>query len=116
MTITLTPQIIITTGAVVTALVVICTQVVKFVRWVDNQKQQDADIQKVREQHTQDVEALKDEMARNLASVNEEQTVLTYGVLACLKGLQEKGCNGPVTDAIATIEKHLNKKAHSGES
>lgn len=116
MTVTLTPQLIITTGALVTALVVICTQVVKFVRWVDNQKKQDTDIQKVREQHIRDVEEIKAEMARNMAGINEEQTVLTYGVLACLKGLQEKGCNGPVTEAIATIEKHLNKKAHSGES
>ena len=43
---------------------------------------------------------------------NEEQQMLTYGVLACLKGLQEKGCNGPVTDAISKIEKYLNAKAH----
>ena len=32
MTVTLSPQLIITIGAVVTALVVICTQIVKFVR------------------------------------------------------------------------------------
>ena len=28
------------------------------------------------------------------------------------KGLQEKGCNGPVTEAINKIEKYLNAKAH----
>ena len=37
---------------------------------------------------------------------------MTYGVLACLKGLKEQGCNGPVTEAIQTIEKHLNVEAH----
>ena len=40
------------------------------------------------------------------------QTLLTYGVLACLKGLKEQGCNGPVSEAINKIEKYLNKKAH----
>ena len=41
-----------------------------------------------------------------------EQAILTYGVLACLKGLKEQGCNGPVSEAIEKIEKHLNDKAH----
>lgn len=47
-----------------------------------------------------------------IKSLKEEQTVICYGVLAALKGLKEQGCNGPVTEAINTIEKHLNKKAH----
>ena len=38
--------------------------------------------------------------------------MLVYGVLACLKGLSEQGCNGPVTEAIGKFEKHLNEKAH----
>lgn len=116
MTVTLTPQLIITTGAIVTALVVISTQVVKFVRWVDNQKKQDADIKGVQAKHDADMAQLRDEIARKLNSINEEQTLLTYGVLACLKGQQEQGCNGPVTEAINTIEKHINKKAHTGDN
>lgn len=47
-----------------------------------------------------------------LKSIKSEQAILTYGVLACLKGLQEQGCDGPVTDAIARIEKYLNQAAH----
>lgn len=46
---------------------------------------------------------------------NEELALLTYGILACLKGLHEQGANGPVTDAINKIEKHLNEKAHGGK-
>lgn len=49
-----------------------------------------------------------------IKSIQEEQSLLTYGVLACLKGLQEQGANGPVTEAIDEIEKHINKKAHGG--
>lgn len=45
-------------------------------------------------------------------SCHEEQTLIIYGLLACLKGLKEQGCNGPVTEAINKIEKHINIKAH----
>lgn len=45
-------------------------------------------------------------------SCHEEQTLIIYGLLACLKGLKEQGCNGPVTEAINKIEKHINQKAH----
>ena len=47
-----------------------------------------------------------------IQSIQSEQAILTYGVLACLKGLKEQGCDGPVTEAIQKIEKHLNEKAH----
>ncbi len=46
-------------------------------------------------------------------AMQEEQQLLTYGVLACLKGLKEQGCNGPVSEAIDKIEKHMNQAAHS---
>ena len=45
---------------------------------------------------------------------NEELAILTFGILACLKGVHELGANGPVTEAINKIEKHLNEKAHGG--
>lgn len=50
--------------------------------------------------------------ARDIAAIKAEQTLLTYGVLACLKGMKEQGCNGPVSEAITKIEKHINQKAH----
>ena len=68
---------------------------------VDKQKKQDSDIKELRETHIADMEHMK-----------QEQTIIVYGLLACLKGLKEQGCNGPVTEAIAKIEKHLNKRAH----
>lgn len=61
-------------------------------------------IQKIRATHEEDIR-----------KINEEQCLITYGLLACLKGLKEKGCNGPVTEAINKIEKHLNKQAHDME-
>lgn len=90
MEVTVTWQSIVTVAAVIGAIVAIVAYFAKAVRWVDRQKKQD----------------------KELAAIKEEQTILTYGVLACLKGLKEQGCNGPVTEAINKIEKHLNQKAH----
>ena len=50
-----------------------------------------------------------------IKSIQSEQTLICYGVLACLKGLKEQGCNGPVTDALEKMEKHLNQAAHQEE-
>ena len=47
-----------------------------------------------------------------IAALKAEQSLLTCGVLACLKGLREQGCNGPVTEAIRRIEDYLNEQAH----
>lgn len=91
MTLTLTWQTVITVAAVLAATGGIGAAVARVVRWLDRQKEQD----------------------RDLDAIREEQTLLTYGVLACLKGLREQGCNGPVTEAIDKIEKHINKAAHN---
>lgn len=101
MQITLTWQTVITAFAVITAIVGIVALFAKGVRWVDRQKQQDSDLKALRETHNQDVGSMK-----------QEQTLIVYGLLACLKGLKEQGCNGPVTEAINKIEKHLNQEAH----
>lgn len=83
-------QTIITAAAVVAAVLALIAYFAKAVRWVDRQKKQD----------------------KAIASIREEQILLTEGILACLKGLKEQGCNGPVTIAITKIESHLNEQAH----
>lgn len=112
MTIEITPQTIITAGAVVTAALLLVQRFAKGVRWFDKQAQQTTDIEALRKKHEADMTDLKEDMAANMHRINTEQTLLTYGVLACLKGLKEQGCDGPVTTAIDKIEKHLNQKAH----
>ena len=101
MQVTLTLQSLITASAIVGAVVALISYFSKVVRWVDKQTQQDEDIKKLKKHHEEDIAAIK-----------EEQTLLVYGVLACLKGLSEQGCNGPVTEAINKYEKYLNQKAH----
>ena len=101
MQITLTWQTVVTAFAFLSALVGIVALFAKGFRWVDKQQQQDSDIKALRETHNAD-----------MGSMKQEQTLIVYGLLACLKGLKEQGCNGPVTEAISKIEKHLNQKAH----
>lgn len=90
MQIVLTWQTIITIGSVLGALTLIFKTYNKVYDMIKHQKEQD--------------EAIK--------SIREEQTLMTFGILACLKGLHEQGANGPVTEAIEKFEKHLNQKAH----
>ena len=90
MSVTIDWQTIITAAAVIAAVVAIGAYIAKCVRWMDRQKLQDSEI----------------------AAIKKEQTMLVCGILACLKGLKEQGCNGPVTEAIAKLEKHINERAH----
>ena len=107
-----TPQTIITAGAIFTALGVLVGRFAKGVRWFDKQEKQSTDIEALREKEEQDIKALREAMQRAMASFRKEQQLLTYGSLACLKVLKEQGCNGPVTEAVNKIEKYLNQKAH----
>lgn len=97
----ITWQTVITAAAVISAMTVIVTLFIKVVRFIDRQKKQDGELIDIRAMHNAD-----------MASMKKEQTLLVYGILACLKGLKEQGCNGPVTEAINKIEKHINENAH----
>ncbi len=87
---TITSQTIITAAAVLAAIVAIFKYYNKVYDLVKHQKDQDG----------------------NIKAIKTEQTLIIYGVLACLKGMHEQGANGPVTEAIDKIEKHINLAAH----
>ena len=90
MQVAVTWQTVITAAAVVAAVLALLNTYNRGYDFVRRQKEQD----------------------RIIKDIQAEQTLLTYGVLSCLKGLKEQGCNGPVTEAINKIEKHLNQMAH----
>lgn len=58
------------------------------------------------------LEHWREEMDDDTEDSLEERELLMTGVLACLKGLAEKGCNGPVADAIKLLETYVNGRAH----
>lgn len=92
--ITLSWQTVITAGAVLGVIVTVFKYYNKGYDLIKHQKEQD----------------------KFITDTQEELALLTYGVLACLKGLKENGANGPVTEAIDKIEKHINQKAHETKS
>lgn len=101
MQITVTWQSFITAVAFVGAVIALVTYFSKVVRWVDKQAKQDEDIKKLSKHHEDDI-----------SSIKEEQALLVRGIFACLQGLNEKGCNGPVTETIEEYKTYLNQKAH----
>lgn len=101
MTITITWQTVITAGAVVTAIILLIKNFRKGVDYVEKPSENAKAIEELREHHDEDI-----------ANINKELAVIDYALLACLKGLAEQGCDGPVHDAIDKLEKHLNLKAH----
>lgn len=84
---------IITISAVLAALGGIGGVVVWCIKFVERNKKQD----------------------KELAAIRKEQTLICYGILACLRGLEEQGCDGPVHEALNKLEKHLNQAAHEEE-
>jgi len=101
MQITLTWQTISTAAGVLGGFLALCAAVAGLVRWFDKHKQRDKDIKELHDKHDAD-----------MAAVKQELSLIVEGLLACLKGLQEQGCNGPVTAAVTKLETHLNAKAH----
>lgn len=92
MQITLSWQTLLTAAAIVGAFVALVSYLRKLFGWFERQEVQD----------------------KSIKEMKEEQKILTQGILACLKGLVELGCDGVVKDQIASIERHLNEKAHGG--
>ena len=80
-----------TTATVIVAVITIFGVIFSVYRWYLRQGKQD----------------------KNIKSLREEQCLICYGMLACLEGLKQLNCNGPVTDARDKLSKYINQKAHS---
>lgn len=81
---------IIAIGAVISAVLLICSTVMRIVKWFERQCKQDQDIQ----------------------DIKEEDAMLCYCLFAVLDGLKQLGANGNVTKAHDELQKYLNKKSH----
>lgn len=87
------PETIITAASLLTAVIAIFSVIFAVYRWYLKQNQQDA---KIRE-------------------IQSELCLLTYGMEACLDGLEQLGANHNTADAKQKLSKHLNKQAHDQE-
>lgn len=82
------------------------------VKWYLKQEQQTDDIESLRNKEKDDIKHLNDMHAEDIRKLNEELCLITYALLACLDGLKQLHCNGPVSEAHNKLEKHLNMSAH----
>lgn len=105
MEVTITPStittFIITLAALLGALSTIFVVLYKILKWFENQKNQDDKIKQLEEKHDEDIQKNKNEFR-----------VICTGVLACLDGLEQLGCNHNVTKAKSELENHINNAAH----
>lgn len=108
-------QSLITAGAVLSTVAAFVTLGWKLFQWIDSVKELKQEVSELKDRLDSDIEAVKKMHNSDRDSIQEEQTLIVYGLLACLKGLKEQGCDGPVSEAIDRIEKHINKKAHGQE-
>ena len=79
-------------AVIITSLSTICGLIVAVYKFYTRQKKQDVE----------------------LAAIRKELQLVCFGLKACLSGLHDQGCNGPVTEALNRLDKHLNEKAHQG--
>lgn len=105
-------QTILLGGGILTAITAFVTLAWKLFKWINHQKEQDEEIKRIDKKVDTEVGKLREKHERDQNGTQEEQTLVIYGLLACLKGLAEQGCDGPVSEAIDKIEKHINLKAH----
>ena len=90
MGITINADTIITAAAIITALGVIFGVIFAVYRWYLKQEKQDKDI----------------------ARINEEDTLIVFALSACLDGLQQLGANHTVPIAKDKLDKYINQQAH----
>lgn len=65
--------------------------------------------------NSKDIKELQTEVGwlkSELKDSKEERLIIVSGLLACLKGLKELKCDGPVTEGIDKLEEYLMRKSH----
>ena len=92
---------VITAASLLTALGVILGVLFKAHRWYLKQEHQDIVLNELEAHHNNDVSRLK-----------EENTLICFGLSACLDGLQQLGANHTVPLAKDKLDKYLNQQAH----
>ena len=93
-------QTIITTAAVIAAIIAIVGYYNKIHDWINHQTEQDKRMDKIE---------------RAAATERKELTLIVYALSACLDGLGQLGANHTVPIAKDKLDKYINKQAHQQE-
>lgn len=105
-------NLILQISAVVGAVLALWGLLYGAILWFQKQEKQSKDIAALQKKHKADIEAMRQEESADIQAIKDELCVLDYAMLATLDGLKQLNCNGNVTRAHETLEKHLNKQAH----
>ena len=95
MTFELTPQTIITTGAVITAAVLLIQRFAKGVRWFDQQEKQTTDIAALKAKHEADMKAMKQILAEDILWDNDPAADFERGEAVTVCQLVSAGAGDP---------------------
>ena len=93
-------QTIITTAAVMAAIIAIIGYYNKVYGWVKHQEEQDERMDRIK---------------KAAATERKELTLIVYALSACLDGLGQLGANHTVPVAKDKLDKYINKQAHHQE-
>lgn len=93
-------QTIITTAAVIAAIIAIVGYYNKVYSWVKHQEEQDKRMDRIEKED---------------ATERKELTLIVYALSACLDGLGQLGANHTVPVAKDKLDKYINKQAHQQE-
>ena len=93
-------QTIITTAAVIAAIIAIIGYYNKVYSWVKHQEEQDERM---------------DRIEKSDATERKELPLIVYALSACLDGLGQLGANHTVPVAKDKLDKYINKQAHQQE-
>ena len=105
-------ETIIQAAAVIGAITAILGVLLGIVKWYLKQEKQSDDIETLKNKEQEDIRKLTDMHSEDIRKLNTELCLITYAMLACLDGLKQLHCNGPVSEAHQKLEKHLNVTAH----
>ena len=104
---------IILIGSITGAVLTVGGVAVAVIKWVLTQNRKAKEIEELRARHAKDMEEARRKETEDIQAIKDELCVLSYAMLASLDGLMQQGCNGNVTKAHDSLEKHLNRQAHS---
>ena len=58
-----------------------------------------------------DIESWNKKQQTDISNITEQNSMMIRGILACLKGQEQQGCNGPVSESIKELEDYLFRRA-----
>ena len=56
------------------------------------------------------IESWNGKQQQDIENITAQDVLKLRALLACLKGLEQQGCNGPVTESIKELEDYLFKR------